>query len=428
MAEALATPATVPTVHFTPGGPIIGGHLVHIPAGGGQDAHDGWVGGVGPLDTDTLRAKLQEMGVSGQDLEGILRVASDNTGNGTSWTQGQGFTMQGSDKPVAPPASFGAATGPAGTPGAPSGGGANALGGSGAGAFGGGGGLAGRPASPGYPGPGGMPMNGGGGGSSVSGSAFNALSGAGGGGIDFNAPLNFRNPGASGPGIGTTSTSPGANFYGRPNSIFSGLPANPTMGDVVGQVTQRQEENRNAALGILGNARGEMASDPLRTALNSRTAGLLANPYSLDEATMQRIMGQNNESIANRAALQSQTSADRAAAMGVTRSGGENTDQNAIQTNAANAMATGERQARIQQAVQNQQDVRSALGSALPVVGENQQSKNALDLSAVRDVLGTSSIYGDAFLSNLLMGGAQRPKVNLPNTYPGSGDAGQPIL
>jgi hypothetical protein len=196
------------------------------------------------------------------------------------------------------------------------------------------------------------------------------------------------------------------------------------MGDVVGQVTKRQEENRNSALGVLGAARGEMGTDPLRQGLNARTSDLLANPHSLDEATLQRIMGAQNQAIGNRAALQSQTSADRAAAMGVTRSGGQNTDQNAIQTNAAGAMNENERQGRIQQALTNKQDERSAIGSALPVVGEAQSSKNALDLSAVRDVLGTSSIYGDAFLSNLLMGGGQQQKVNRPPTGMTGGSAG----
>lgn len=274
---------------------------------------------------------------------------------------------------------------------------------------GGGGGAAGNPYQ-GLPG-----WGGGGGGSPGAGGAgiYSGFTGAG-GGIDFSKPIGLKIPGGlNNPGIGTTSGGPFAGYYGRPSSIFAGLPANPTYGDVVGQITKRQEENRNAALGVLGNARGEIMNDPTRASMTSLTQAMLADPHSINDATLNNMIGRQNDAIGQRAARASQAAADRNAALGLTRSGVADSQQQAIDTNAANAMSSGERDLRIQQALQNKQDERNALGAALPVVSEGTQARNNLDLSAVRDVLGTTSIYGDAFLSNLLLGGqGQGQNVN----------------
>lgn len=409
-APAQGASAPKPAVHFTHGGPIIGGT---------SDGKGGWVGGAGPLTPDAFKQELSKWGLSQQDFDGLLRVAA--AGNEDfSWQQGKGFVSSSTGAPATPPAigSQPPAGGglPAAQPGMPGSGGA----------FGGGGGFsgpAGRPANAG----GGF-MGGGGGGPAATSASGSSAIGMGGGspGMDWNSPLGFKNPGPGPgalPGVGYT----GQPFaYGQPRSIFEGLPQNPTFGDVVGQVMRRQEDNRNAALGILGNARGEIANDPNRNLLNNRTSDLLSNPYSMDEQTIQRILGQTNQGITQRAAELTGNARDRAAAGGVLRSGGANASQDSIANNAASQMAEGERSTRIQAAIQNQQDLRSAMGAALPVVGENTQAKNSLDRTAAVDVLGGSSYSGDAFLSNMMAGKQQGQLVNPLN--PGYVVGNQPVL
>lgn len=286
---------------------------------------------------------------------------------------------------------------------------------SGGGSFGGGGGGAsGRPAGGGFAGPGGMPtygqMPGGGSGGSIP--AFGGAGSGGSAGMSWNDPLGFKNPGPGPgalPGAGYQS---GAFAYGKPRSIFDGLPQNPTFGDVVGQVMRRQEDNRDAALGILGNTRNEITNDPNRALLRARTGDLLANPYSLDEATISRILGKTNEGITQRAAEMGGLARDRAAASGVLRSGAAASQEDAIRNNAASAMASGERDIRVQAAIQNGQDLRSAMAAALPGINEETTQKANLDTTAARDVLGGTQYMGDAFLSSALMGKKQGTLVN----------------
>lgn len=411
-ADAAAQSAK-PAIHFMPGGPVIGGV---------SDGKGGWTGGMGPLTPDAFKSELQKMGLSGQDLDGLLRVSQSGTA-GFDWQQGKGFTSTGTGQPAQPPALSGAA---------PTGGGLTAQPGMpGGGGFGGGGGGFGGPSSPAgrnvAPGGGFMGPTGNSSPGSTSASGSLALGGAaGGGGMAWNTPLGFKNPGP-GPGANPTVGGSGAGFtYGQPKSIFDGLPSNPTFGDVVGQVMRRQEDNRNAALGVLSNARGEIINDPNRQLLNSRTSDLLSNPYSMDEATISRILGQTNQGITQRAAEMTGNARDRAAAGGVLRSGGANAAQDAIANNASGQMADAERSTRIQAAIQNQQDLRSAMGAALPGIAENTQARNSLDKTAAVDVLGGSSYSGDAFLSNMMAGKQGGTLVNPLN--PGYDLNGGPVL
>lgn len=246
-------------------------------------------------------------------------------------------------------------------------------------------------------------------------SGFGGGATGGGGSLSWNSPLGFSNPGP-GPGAIPGQGGTGGGFsYARPRSIFDGLPQNPTFGDVVGSVTRRQEENRNAALDVLGNARGEIGNDPNRGLMRQRTSDLLSNPYSLDEATIQQIMGKAGEGVTQRAMELRTQAGDRAAASGVGRSGSANAAIEGINNSAARSLAEIERDTRVQAALQNKQDLRSALGAALPGISEETGAKTNLDLAAARDVLGASSFYGDAFLSNLLNGKQGGYNIAVPN-------------
>lgn len=357
--------------------------------------------------SDLLKRQAAAFGASQQDILAAVKGAGLNFGVGSDGTVR-----------ITGPAGSGGSAAPAPGSAAPPGFQAPTVGGgtsSGGGSFGGGGGggSAGRPAGGGYAGPGGMPtygqMPGGGGG------GLPTFGGAGSGaaaGLSWNDPLGFKNPGPGPgalPGAGYQS---GAFAYGKPRSIFDGLPQNPTFGDVVGQVMRRQEDNRDAALGILGNTRNEISNDPNRALLRARTGDLLANPYSLDEATISRILGKTNEGITQRAAEMSGLARDRAAASGVLRSGAAQSQEDAIRNNAASQMASGERDIRVQAAIQNGQDLRSAMAAALPGINEETTQKANLDTTAARDVLGGTQYMGDAFLSSALMGRKQGTLVN----------------
>lgn len=355
--------------------------------------------------SDLLKRQAAAFGASQADIVDAVKGAGLNYGVGADGTVR-----------ITGPAGGGssAAPAPGGTtpPGfqAPTVGGGTSSGGS---AGGGGGGSAGRPAGGGYAGPGGMPTYGGiGGGGGGSIPAFGGAGSGGSAGISWSDPLGFTNPGPGPgalPGAGYQS---GAFAYGKPRSIFDGLPQNPTFGDVVGQVMRRQEDNRDAALGILGNTRNEITNDPNRALLRARTGDLLSNPYSLDEATISRILGKTNEGITQRAAEMSGLARDRAAASGVLRSGASISQEDAIRNNAASQMASGERDIRVQAAIQNGQDLRSAMAAALPGINEETTQKANLDTTAARDVLGGTQYMGDAFLSSALMGKKQGTLVN----------------
>lgn len=356
---------------------------------------------------DMVKRQAQTWGASAEDISSAMRGSGINFiqgADGRLVVTGKGGTQQ------APPQTGGGMTvTPGGAYGGAAGGGFGSSGGSSGGAAGGGGG--GVHSS-------GAAWGGGGGGSQSIPGFPGVPAGGGAAGMSWNDPLGFQNPGAGPGAIPGQGYQSGPFAYGKPRSIFDGLPANPTYGDVVGSTLRRQEENRDAALGIMSNARNEITNDPNRNALQGRVGDLLANPYSMDEATISRILGKTNEGITQRAAELRGNAADRAAAAGVGRSGSAQASMDAINNQAAGAMASGERDTRIQASIQNQNDLRSAMGAALPVVNEQTQSKNALDTTAARDILGTSSFTGDAFLS-AAMNGKNQPGYVQPIYGPG---------
>lgn len=250
------------------------------------------------------------------------------------------------------------------------------------------------------------------------------LGGASGGGtgqnVDFNAPLGWRNPG---PGPGAINPGGQPNPFSRPQSIFQGMPANPNMWDVITSVTRRQEENRDSALQNLGNVYNEtMGGNSAQ--LRGNVSNLLANPYSLDEATIQNITGRNTDAATQRASQLETAGAARAASMGTGRS----FDPTSIRNQANQAVTEGERNTRVQAAVQNQQDARTAISTGSQATQGDIGTRERLAGSAARDVLGTSSFYGDAWLQNMLNGQGNNQSGQYGGFVPtpGYGGAGGP--
>jgi len=252
--------------------------------------------------------------------------------------------------------------------------------------------------------------------------------GGGGGGstmnINPNAPLGFQNPGSAGPPLNTGSGYFAGGGMPAPGSIFDGLPQNPTLNDIIGQITRRQEQNRDAALSTLGGVFNESLNGANSQNLRNQTNNLLQNPYSLNEQTIQQIMGRTTDGIAQRANVQGQQAAARAASLGMGRSGSALAQQQGIQNRAASDIANNERNVRTQAAIQNGQDLRSAIGVGGQAIQGDLGMRAGLAGTAARDVLGTTQMFGDAFLTNALLGangagGGQR--VALPSNVMGSG-------
>lgn len=309
-------------------------------------------------------------------------------------------------------------TAPGGTAptGAASGGAAGSAGltsgGSGGGGFGsGGGGSAGR-SSPGLPWGGG---GGGGGGGVPTVPGFNGGSGS---PVDPTKPL----------GIGpiTPGYQPGSQYFGDPKNVFpsagnpfDGLGPNSSLNDVIAKVAGAQVGNQQAALDILGGTFNESLTGANGVALRGQVGNLLANPYSLDEQTIQRILGKTTDRINNSAGRMADEASARAASAGLRPdSGSVLAQQNAIRTNAANQAAGAERDTRVQAAIQNRQDLGSAIGTAGQAIDTDIGRRAGIGRDAALGVLGESAITGDAFLTNALLAANGKPAVNI-NQYPG---------
>lgn len=270
---------------------------------------------------------------------------------------------------------------------------------------------------------------GGGGGGRVSGSTGNSVpnynAGAGGGPVDGNRPRieETTGSGSNGPGPATINpraplgipainpANPGGSSYFSGGATpfpgafnpFAGLGPNSSLNDVIAGVAGAQVGNRNAALSTLGGVFNE-SQGGVSAQLRGRTSDLLSNPFSMDPATVNAIMGRNTDAINQRTNRLSQQAADRAASSGLrSDSGTVLNQQSAIQQTGANQVSNAERDVQIQAAIQNQQDMRSALGAASGAIGEDLGRRERLSRDAALGVLGESSIQGDAFLTNAML-------------------------
>lgn len=236
--------------------------------------------------------------------------------------------------------------------------------------------------------------------------------GGGGGGdafIDPKAPLGIP-PIVPGGNPGSDYFQPGGGMPSAGNP-FEGLGPDSNIMDVIAAVTGGQVANQQAALDTLGGVFRE-SQGGVSEQQRGRIGDLLSNPFSLDENTMQRIMGQNTQGINNRAQRQMEESQQRRASAGIRPDSGiaQAQDQQ-ISTNAANQAQTQETQARIQQAIQNQTDMRSAIGTAGPAIQQDIGLRERLAQGAAQGVLGETAIKGDAFTMAAMLG-AQNPGGN----------------
>lgn len=231
--------------------------------------------------------------------------------------------------------------------------------------------------------------------------------------IDPNVALGL-DPSKGGPAgpVGGSSTFRSGTFPGA-GSILTGLDKNSTLNDVIMNIVKRQEGNRDAAQGIYGGAYDTATNDPVLQASRSRALDVLANPYSLDDQTVSRMLGQQADLIGQNYARLGQASADRAAASGVGRSGIAQADQDRLGINAVRDLGNAQRSLLVEQATRKPGELQASLASAGNFGQQDVGQRTGIAMRAADNVNGQTSIMGDALLSGLLMGGGQRTNVNL---------------
>lgn len=252
---------------------------------------------------------------------------------------------------------------------------------------------------------------GGGPGVTLSGESSSVSAGGGGGGatnIDPNAPLGF--PGG-GPGSGPVGGSDAfrSNTFPGVGSILEGIDENSSLNDIIRNIVTRQESNRDAALGIYGGAYDLQRNDPTLQGTRARAQELLANPFSLDDRTVQRIHGTQHEKIGQTYAKAAQNSADRAAARGAGRGGLQAAQQDRFAINAEKDSANALRGLQIEQATRRPQELASAINTAGGFGQSDVGQAAGIAQGAANNVYGQTSIMGDALLSGVLMGGGPQP-------------------
>lgn len=226
--------------------------------------------------------------------------------------------------------------------------------------------------------------------------------------LDWNTPIgSIQNPGG-----GSIGSLPGLNPGGGINvpSIWDIVGNNPTLGQVAGGV---DEINRRLLQGQLDISSGMFAgynNDPNVQANRGLVGQMLANPYSINDQTYNQMRGQ----ITDRANQQGNNLADyarqRSASMGTGRDEGERQAMSAYRS-AANQAAEGTRQLDVQRAVQNAQDIRSAIQTGGRQTSQDWQHQQAIAGGALGS-LGNAQFSGDAFLQSALAAAGAQAQQN----------------
>ncbi len=238
-----------------------------------------------------------------------------------------------------------------------------------------------------------------------------AFPGGDGGFIDPNDPLGIPAINPQGrPGSEYFQPGGGLPSAGNP---FAGLDENSNLYDVIAAMAGGQVANQQAALDTLGGVFRE-SQGGVSEGQRGLIGDLQANPYSLDDATLNRIMGQNTKGINDRAARAMMEGQQSRASAGIRPDSGlaQAQDQQ-IRTQAGAQAQNMESQARIQQAMQNQVDLRSALQVGGNAISQDLGTRERLANTAATGVLGETAIKGDAYLSAALLG-AQGKGQNQP--------------
>lgn len=249
---------------------------------------------------------------------------------------------------------------------------------------------------------------------------------AGSGGDTGPTRLNMSDPlgmsfGSSQPQGGDPRFSNNGYFPNAP-SITEGLGPDSTVGDAISNVISSQEASRNAALGIYAGVSRGQQDDPTLQGARGLAADLQANPFSLDDRTIQRIQGQQGDLIGRNAQRLSRLSADRSAAQGMGQSGMAERAQERIQTNAGRQLGDAQRGLLVEQATRRPQELAQAMQSTGQFGLSDYGQRAGIDLGAADQIHGQSSFMGDALVSGLLMGGGP-PPINV-TTGPSQGAFG----
>ena len=234
------------------------------------------------------------------------------------------------------------------------------------------------------------------------------IGGSGPTGIDPNAPIGVNDPGAQSQSLGDFFGGSRGGLGGG-NSIFDNLPDNPTIRDILGAVQRGQEGTRDAQLDIFAGLFDESLNSQESLAQRDLLNRVIANPESMDEATINRIMGQNNQAIGSRASQQAQLAQDRAASMGVGRDIGQR-EQGRILREGAQQQTEAERATRIDAVKTNFQDRLNTLGAAGGEISRDQGARVNIG-GAAAGVHGQSQDRGDTFLTNALLTNPDTPKI-----------------
>lgn len=371
----------------------------------------------GGVVANIMNALVQQGEISTEDADKFAKFEGYNFSRG----ENGGYTISGRSGSSGGATGSGGSAPAAGTGSAPSsggGGGYSSGGGGGGGGYSGGGGGGGGGGSAGHSSQGAPWGGGGGGGGGGTPIVPMAPGGSSGTPIDPSKPLGIKPI--------TPGYQPGANYFGAPKNVFpsagnpfAGLNEQSNMYDVISKIAGAQVGNQQAALDILGGTFNESLNGANGVALRGQVGNLLANPYSMDEQTIQRILGKTTDRINNGADRLAQEASARAASAGLRPdSGTVLAQQNAIKTNAANAAAGAERDTRVQAAIQNQQDLRSAIGTGGQAISQDIGMRRDIGRDAALGVLGETAITGDAFLTNALLAAQGKPQVNV-NQFPG---------
>jgi hypothetical protein len=252
---------------------------------------------------------------------------------------------------------------------------------------------------------------GGGGGNGGSSYPFTPPSPIGGTGdqnITGDTPLQIKDPGRMDMGLGSYFQPQGGSL-GRMPSMFDNLGPNPTVGDIIGATTRRQEAGLQGRLDLLGGSFNESLGSPESTAQRGLIRNILANPESMDAATLGKIKGRQNAAIGQRAGILARAAGDRAASMGVGRDVGQMA-QERIYRQAGQQQTQSETDLDVKATMQNFQDRRGTLAAAGGAIQQDQGARRDIVNEAQR-AIGESQVYGDAFLSTALMGRQGQPNI-----------------
>jgi hypothetical protein len=267
-----------------------------------------------------------------------------------------------------------------------------------------------------------------GGGSGTSSSSEGGIELGGGGGadspppIDPNAPLGLDFGGAAGSVLPGDQRYNDSSVFSTPKAFTEGLGKDASLNDILLGAMGEQRATRDAALGISGGLATGFENNPLRAQAEQNALSLGANPFSLDDRTIQRLQGQQGELIGRNAERLQQTQNDRAAAQGITRSGVNQAQNDRISINANRQLGDAQRGLLVEQATRRPQELASATNLVNDTLQQQQAARERIAGGAI-GTLQNTDITGDAAILGTLAGGGT-PQINRIATGPRSGPIG----